>query len=99
VLATLPGVTPAALAELERQRAVGDSVIDVQRLAIVLDSTARGRLLENLAALNELATPLPDAWTIAARASAGTHRPSARLELRVVRSGRRLAILGRRSDT
>jgi len=99
VLAALPGVTPAALAELERRRAVGDSVIDVQRLAVALDSVARGTLLDKLSALNELATALPDDWTIAARASAGTKRPSASLELRVVRSGRRLAILGRRSDS
>jgi hypothetical protein len=60
---------------------------------------ALGTLLDKLSALNELATALPDAWTIAARASAGTKRPSASLELRVVRSGRRLAILGRRSDS
>lgn len=99
VLATLPGMTPAALAELERRRAVGDSVIDVGRLAAVLDSTARSALLANIAALNELAAPLPDAWTIAARATGSRRALSARLELRVVRSGRRLAILGRRSDS
>jgi hypothetical protein len=99
VLATLPGMTPAALAELERRRALGDSVIDVQRLAFAIDSVARGTLLEKLTSLNELATALPDAWTIGARASAGANRPSASLELRVVRSGRRLAILGRRSDS
>jgi hypothetical protein len=92
-------MTPAVLAELERRRAVGDSVIDVQRLAFALDSTARSTLLEHLGTLNELATPLPDAWTIAARAATGTGRPTSRLELRVVRSGRRLAILGRRSDS
>lgn len=99
VLATLPGVTPAALAELQRRRAVGDSVTDIQRLAVRLDSAASATLLGNLGALNEQSTPLPDAWTIAARASTGTGRPSTRLELRVVRSGRRLAILGRRSDS
>ncbi len=99
VLATLPGVTPAAMAELERRRAIGDSVINVQRLAFALDSAASTTLLANLAALNDRTTPLPDAWTIAARASVGTGRPSAWLELRVVRSGRRLAILGRRSDS
>jgi type II secretory pathway component PulK len=100
VLATLPGITPAALAELERRRAVGDSVIDVVRLGAVLDSAASSSLLAQIAALNELATPLPDAWLIAARASdGGTRALSARLELRVVRSGRRLAILGRRSDS
>jgi type II secretory pathway component PulK len=99
VLATLPGITPSALAELERRRAVGDSVIDVVRLAAVLDSATSTALLGQITALNELATPLPDAWTIAARASGGTRALSARLELRVVRSGRRLAILGRRSDS
>jgi len=99
VLTTLPGMTPAALAEIQRRRTVGDSVTDVVRLSAVLDSAARADLLANISALNELATPLPDAWMIIGRATSGRPPLSARLELRVVRSGRRLAVLGRRSDS
>jgi type II secretory pathway component PulK len=99
VLATLPGLSPAALAEIERRRMSGDSVIDVLRLAASLDSAGRARLLANLSALNELATALPDAWLLVGRATSGAPPLSARLELRVVRSGRRLAILRRRSDS
>jgi hypothetical protein len=99
VLATLPGVTPTALAELDRRRAAGDSVVDVLRLATSLDSAGRAALLGNLSALNELATALPDAWLLVGHATSGAPPVSARLELRVVRSGRRLAILRRRSDS
>jgi general secretion pathway protein K len=99
VLATLPGLTPAALAELDRRRTAGDSVVDVLRLAASLDSAGRAALLGNLSVLNQLATGLPDAWLLVGRATSGSHAVSAQLELRVVRSGRRLAILRRRSDS
>jgi general secretion pathway protein K len=99
VLAALPGMSPAALAEIERRRVVGDSVIDLTRLAALVDSTSRELLLGNASALGELTTSLPDAWLIAASASAGHPEVAARIELRVVRSGRRLAIMRRRSDS
>ena len=99
VLATLPGMAPAALVEIDRRRSLGDSIVDLLRLAASVDSTGRADLLRNLSALNELTTALPDAWLLVGRAASGARPVSARLELRVVRSGRRLAILRRRSDS
>jgi general secretion pathway protein K len=99
VLAALPGMSPAALAEIERRRLVGDSVMDLTRLAALVDSVSREMLQGNASALGELTTSLPDAWLIAASASAGHPEVTARIELRVVRSGRRLAIMRRRSDS
>lgn len=99
VLATLPGMTRPALATIDRRRAVGDSAIDVERLASLVDSASRALLFANVSALRELTTPTPDAWLLRAEASDGAPRVTARVELRVVRSGRRLAILRRRSDT
>ena len=99
VLASLPGMTPAALAELERRRVVGDSVTDLTRLAALVDSASREMLQANASVLGELTTALPDAWVITASASAGHPEVTARIEIRVVRSGRRLAIMYRRSDS
>jgi hypothetical protein len=99
VLAALPGVSPAVLAEIERRRVVGDSAIDLTRLAAMVDSASRETLQANASVLGELTTTLPDAWIIAASASGGHPEVTARIELRVVRSGRRLAIMRRRSDS
>lgn len=99
VLGALPGLTPVALAAIEQRRIAGDSIVDVLRLAASLDSAGRTTLLGNLVALNELTTPLPDAWLLIGQATSGSLPVSARLELRVVRSGRRLAVLRRRSDS
>jgi general secretion pathway protein K len=99
VIATLPGMTPPVLDEIDRRRLVGDSVGDVIRLAALVDSASREQLLATRAALADLVTALPDAWLIAAEASEGRPTVTARLEVRVVRSGRRLAIMRRRSDS
>jgi general secretion pathway protein K len=99
VLASLPGITPAALAELERRRVVGDSVTDLTRLAALVDSASREMLQANASVLGELTTALPDAWLIAASASAGHPEVTARIRIRVVRSGRRLAVMYRRSES
>jgi general secretion pathway protein K len=99
VLATLPGMTLPALAEIDRRRAAGDSAITLERLAALVDSVTREILFANVASLRELTTTIPDAWLLRAEASEGVPRVTARLELRVVRSGRRMAILRRRSDT
>jgi hypothetical protein len=99
VLATLPGITAAALAEIDRRRSVGDSAIELGRIAAFVDSAARETLLANAGEVASRATALPDAWLIASEGSAGHPAVTTRLEFRVVRSGRRLAIMRRRSDT
>jgi general secretion pathway protein K len=99
VLASLPALTPAALAEVERRRVIGDSMVDLTRLAALVDSASREILQANASVLGELTTALPDAWIVAASASAGHPEVTARIEIRVVRSGRRLAIMRRRSDS
>ena len=98
ILATLPGMTPAAVAIIERLRASGDSQLTVPRIAALLPVESRTVLLANLSSLSAMTTASPDAWLIAASASKGQPSVTARLEIRVVRSGRRLAILRRRSD-
>lgn len=98
VLATLPGMSPSVLAVVEQRRTAGDSALDLPRLAASLPADARDGLLRHTSALTALATASPDAWLIAAEASDGSPPVTARLELRVVRSGRRLAVMRRRSD-
>jgi general secretion pathway protein K len=98
VLATLPGMSPAALAVIQQRRLARDSALDLPRLVAAVPEESRSALLANMAELTALATALPDAWVIAADASDGRPTVTARLEIRVVRSGRRLAVLRRRSE-
>ena len=98
VLAALPGMSSAVLSAISQRRAVGDSTLDAGRLAADLPAAAREQFIASLPELMSLATALPDAWVIAAESSDGHSAAKARVEVRVVRSGRRLAILRRRSD-
>jgi type II secretory pathway component PulK len=99
VLAALPGMSAAVIAVVEERRAVRDSMLDLPRLVAIVPAEQRDPLVANLPTLTALLTALPDAWIIAAEASDGRPIVTARLELRVVRSGRRLAIVRRRSES
>jgi len=98
VLAALAGMSTSVLAVVEQRRAGGDSALDLQRLVAIAPAEARDALLASLPALTALVTGTPDAWVIASEATEGQPAVTSRLEVRVVRSGRRLAILRRRSD-
>lgn len=98
VLAALPGMGASVLSVISQRRAAGDSTLDPGRLAADLPAQAREQFLASLPELMSLATALPDAWVIAAEASDGHRAAKARVEIRVVRSGRRLAIIRRQSE-
>jgi type II secretory pathway component PulK len=99
LLATLPGITPAALAVVAQRRAMRDSILDLPRLAQALPEDARAILLANLPALTAATTSLPEAWVVTSAQTVGYPAVTAAIDLRVVRSGRRLAVLRRRSDS
>ena len=98
VLAVLPGMTSAVLALIGQRRLAGDFTLDLQRLAANASPDVSVGLLANTPRLASLVTSQPEAWIITSSASEGQPRVTARLELRVARSGGRLAVLRRRSD-
>lgn len=97
VLATLPGMTPAAVDEVLFERATGVPLADVGTLAAVLPATARDSLNAHAIAITSLTTAAPAAWIVHAWASSGAS-PSVRseIEVRLVLAGTRAAILRRR---
>lgn len=97
VLASLPGIDAEAIAFVADSRMRGSPIRDLTSLAAALSPKARQDLLTHYPELVQLTTSTPDAWTITSRASAGAPPLVATLELRLVRAGRRAAIVRRRS--
>jgi Tfp pilus assembly protein PilX len=94
-LATIPGLGPEAIATLLANRSSGE--ITVQGLMAMLSPDARSLLQQHLMGLSTIATLTPDAWIVTASAARpGTARRS-RVEVRLIRAGRRAAIMRHRS--
>lgn len=98
VLTTLPGMSPSIIALIGQRRRAGDFALDLQTLAAAAPTDIREGLLANTPRLASLVTTQPETWIIASSASTGQPPLTARLELKVARSGGRLAVLQRRSE-
>lgn len=95
ILAALPGFGPEAVA---RASALGSAAPrDLLEFSTLLSPAARAELLAAFPALQKLVTFSPDAWIIGARASVGSPPVTSTVELRLVRSGSRAAVVRRRS--
>lgn len=97
VLASLPGMTPEAVARLQQMRGAARAAPSLAEVADGLSPVARDALLR---AYQELATrtaPTPDAWIVTARGHAGTPPMTAVIQVRLVRAGMRAAVVRRRS--
>jgi general secretion pathway protein K len=95
VVAALPGFGSEAVARLVEMRA--REVPTLAKLAVVLSPEGRALLAANTPALQQLVAASPDAWIVTAtapRPSAGTTSA----ELRLVRAGRRAAVVRHRSS-
>jgi type II secretory pathway component PulK len=99
VIATIPGVTTEVISLIAQQRAAGDSAMNPSRLVSMMTADARVAGRMNVRELADAVASTPDGWLIRTEAFDGSPLVSASLELRVVRSGRRVAILRRRSDS
>jgi len=96
VLASLPGMTPEAVARLQQLRSSGGA----PPLAVLADGlapAARDALLRSYQELATLTTPVPDAWIVTARARSGTPPVVAAVQVRLVRAATRAAVVRRRS--
>lgn len=97
VLAALPGIGGEAAARIMQLRARGDPIADVSALAAQLSPGARDELLARYADLAGKVVSEPDAWILTVSATRGTPAVTAVLELRLVRSGTRAAIVRHRT--
>lgn len=94
VLASLPGFGTEAVQRIQELSAHGSATL--LQLSAALSPDARALLQAHIPELQSLVTVSPDAWIMTARASRGTHGTTS-AELRIVRSGRRAAVLRHRS--
>ena len=95
VLATLPGFGPEVLTVIAQRRASGDAVT-LPALAASVSEAAGRELMAAQPELVSLIATVPDAWVVTATVRDARGESLARLDLRVVRSGNRLAVLRRR---
>jgi hypothetical protein len=97
VLAALPGFGDEAVNRAAELRARGVGVGDVIAFAGQLSPNAREMLLSRYADLAARTTVDPDAWILTSIATGGSPAVRAAVELRLVRSGTRAAIVRRRT--
>ena len=97
VIAALPGIDDEALARVAERRMHDAWPVNLLALSAELSSNSRAALLPHYAELARLTTAEPEAWVVTGRGRAVSSNVSAVIELRLVRAGRRAAIVRRRS--
>jgi hypothetical protein len=95
ILAGLPGFGPEAVARASALGVVAPR--DLLEFSSLLSPKARAELLAQFPALQKVVTFSPDAWIITSRASVGRPAVTSTIEVRLVRSGPRAAVVRRRS--
>jgi general secretion pathway protein K len=96
VLATLPGFGAEAVARTLELRAVGP--VDLLRISAALSPAAGTLLQAHQMDLASMTTASPDAWIVTSRARRTATGGPASMELRLLRSGRRAAVMRQRSS-
>lgn len=99
VLASLPGMTPEAVARLLEMRARGEAVTDLAAFPAALSPGARDALLRRFSEFVGMAATEPDAWIVRSRMGVGTPPAVRVVEVRLVRAAQRAAIVRRRTWT
>lgn len=97
VLAAIPGFTPEAVSRLMEMRWRGERLDNLVELEGALSKGAREELTRNFAEASVMTTTVPDAWILQVRASEGQPPATAAVELRIVRAGKRAAVVRRRT--
>lgn len=95
VLAALPGMSQEAIGRVHEIRALGRPWTLVE-LASGLSRAGRDSLIARHGELTTLTTELPDAWLLESRGVAGPLALPISIQVRLVRSGRRAAVVRRR---
>ena len=96
VLRALPGFDREVIARVMELRAQGRDALTLEAIAAALSAEAQQMFFARYPEITARVTTVPEAWTLTSVAREGTPAITATLELRLVRSGRRAAIVGRR---
>jgi hypothetical protein len=96
VLALLPGMTPEAATVISERRKGGGLGEDLLALGGELSRAARDSIAAHYSELSAMVTSEPDAWLLEARASDEGSPVRVGIELKLVRSGNRPAVVRRR---
>jgi DNA uptake protein ComE-like DNA-binding protein len=96
-LASVPGLSSEIVDRILEQRASGKPIGDVLALAARVSAAARRELLSRYPDVARLTTVDPEAWLARARGHDGLANAVETIELRLVRAGRRAAVLRGRS--
>ena len=94
VLAALPGMSQEALVRIGELRMRGRPP-SLEELAGTLSKPGRDSLMAHYQELARLTAASPDAWLLESSASEGANSHAVRIRVRVIRSGRRAAIVRR----
>ncbi len=92
VIASLPGMSPEAVARIAELRWRGEPVRDIAALGASLSEDARTKLASASGELVRLVANEPDAWIVRITSTAGTPPVSVVEELRLVRAARRAGV-------
>jgi general secretion pathway protein K len=92
VIASLPGMTPEAVAHIAELRWRGELVGDVRLLGASLSEDARARLVAAYPDLVRMIATEPDAWIVRITSTSGKPAISVVEELRLVRAARRAGV-------
>ncbi len=96
VLASLPGFGSEAVQRVLELRRTRGASIELAAVAGGVSSGERRRLMSRFADAARCSAVEPDAWIVAARGRAGAPPVTAVVEVKLVRAGRRAAIIRRR---
>ena len=92
VIASLPGMTPEAVARIAELRWRGEPIGDVSALGASLSEDARAKLVAAYPELVRMIATEPDAWIVRITATSGKPAVSVVEELRLVRAARRAGV-------
>jgi type II secretory pathway component PulK len=98
VLATLPGMTPDALAVITSLRARHERATDFLALGGRLGADARQELLAHYQELNRSATVEPDGWILTVSVQDSSSALTGSVRVRLARAGTRVAIMSQWSS-
>jgi type II secretory pathway component PulK len=98
VLMSVPGITRETAEGIAARRLAGTPLEDLLSIAGSVSEASAESLATHFADASRLTTPDPDAWLVTARVSRGLPTVTVSLAWRVIRTGRRCAVAGTRSD-
>lgn len=98
VLASLPGFSSDVVEQVIEARQHSVAALELNAITAAVSGTARDSLLTHFPQLVQMTSSIPEFWTIRSHAYGEDNRVEALVEMRIMRSGRRAAIVRRRGS-